>query len=530
MSKAKQTLVSISFFLLISLLLILISCNPADNNESSIDIMADASTYTGTYPVPALFSYSDAGVTFKVTVFPGQIIAFFNKSINEIEATRIITSNGGTILEKVPLVGYYFIQTQPAQATKFITALQKNDSVALVMPNIAGYPKSKTAIFDYCDTDHGRKVLETLSSCGGTFDECVNVLQRDENSSVTKDYTSSSKVIRGILNEANENKDGSTLINLSSNGGLDNYMDFSTSSASNKEIGKYGWYKFMEGVLMTIAALPEELRKNLVITIAAGNENMPIEDILATLRERNRIADILTKNVLIVSTSMLATPGANYALNDPDVVVMNNDSAINGTSLAAPCAMGMLQSVMAEKGISAREALTLVKQASSRNKDREMLWSDVFTLIKYTGNKTTITYGPVTQQVNGQICSQTLNFDILPTLYWKSGRGTLIIPTHYHRESSGCTMAGVTKDDKTYQMLLSGSDNHIHGIGTEHILSGGVEEGTGHNGFYLSASFSGKVNDDGNISGNLTLILQTMDYVVISQFKPKITALTLTKQ
>ncbi len=528
MKKAIHILDSISFFLLISFLIPIISCNPADENEPAIDIMADASSYTGTYPAPVSFSYSDKGVPLKVTAFPGQIIAFFNKSTTEIGATRIITSNGGTILEKVPMVGYYFIQTLPAQATKFLTALQKNDSVVFVMPNIAGYPKSKPAILDYCDADHGRKVMETLKSCGGSFDECVNVLQRNENSAITKEFTSSGKVIRGILYEANRNKDGSTLINLSSNGGLDNYMDFSKSSAENKEIGKGGWYKFMEGVLMTIAALPDDLRKNLVITIAAGNENMPIGDILETLRERQGIADILKKNVLIVSTGMLATPGANYALNDPDVVVMNNDSAIYGTSLAAPCAMGMLQSVMDEKGISASEALLLVKQASSRNQDREILWSDVFTLIKYKGTMTTVTYGPFVQQVQGQICSQTLNFDILPTLYWKSGRGTLIIPTHYHRESSACTMAGVTKDDKTFQMLLSGSDTHMHGIGTEHVLSGGVEEDTGYNGFYLSASFSGKVNDNGNITGNLTLNLQTMNYVVITQ--PKTTALTLTKQ
>ena len=133
----------------------------------------------------------------------------------------------------------------------------------------------------------------------------------------------------------------------------------------------------MTNVLMSVAALPDAYRANLVITIAAGNENCPINILMQTLRQRPRIADVLRDNVLIVSTEKIPGIHANYAYDDPDVVVLNNNSAYKGSSLAAPCALGYIQDAVARTGASAREVLQAVKNASWILPNREVTLENV---------------------------------------------------------------------------------------------------------------------------------------------------------
>jgi hypothetical protein len=510
MNTLQNVLSKVLFGLSALVLIMFFGCEPPEDEGqvSNIDIMENATEFTGTFPATSLVSYTLDGTTFKARSFSNQYVIFFKSTISDTVAKAVIESNGAIILEKVPSVGYYLVQIPPFQSSSFISSMGSNNDVDMISPNVAGFPKNSTAIIDNCNYDHGRNVVTALQNCGGSFDYCADATAID--SATQKVMSPMSKVIRNILYVANTNKSGPTLINLSINGGLSD-CNFNNLPADSQAMARDSWFIFMQGVLMTIAALPDELRSNLVVTIAAGNENMPIQSMLNTLRERARITEVLSENVLIVTTSRMVDPPANYAPDDLDVAVMNNQLSEDGSSFAAPCALGMLQTVMEEKKITAHQALALMKDASVNNLKREILWSDILPLQEYTTPATTVSFGPYYQQNGPYTCETMFYFDIEPTLYWLNDKGTLIIPTHYYRTASGgegCIMAGVTEDDKTYQIMLHGSNSAITGTGLENILSGGVNEETGLCGFYNAMVFNGILNSNGTISGQLQLLIE----------------------
>jgi hypothetical protein len=516
-------------------LLLVLSCerqHDENNTEvSNINILENATEFTGDFPDPVTLSYTYDGNTYKVKTFNAQFIIFFKTTIDETGAKKVIDAQQATILEKVPKIGYYLVELPPSQIQSFINNLDKNDSVDLVTPNTFGYLKSTTTILDLCGRDHGVAVQQTLESCGGSFDVCQDIAYVNPKSPDTV-WTPLNKVIRKLLDAVNANKSGPTLINLSANGGLSG-VDFSRLPADSQAIAMDSWFIFMQGVAMTIASLPEEIRKNVVVTVAAGNENMPLQGMLNTLRERMRMPEILQNNILIVSTARMLDPHANYALDDQDVVVMNNESADNGTSFAAPCALGMVQTVIEEKKVTAVEALALIKQASMNNPKREILWSDILPMSTYTTTSSTVDFGPYISQNGPYTCESMLYFNIQPTIYWKNDKGTLIVPTFFHREASGgagCIMTGITEDTKTYQILLYGSNSEIKGTGIENILSGGVQDETGFCGFYNAMVFKGITNSDGSITGELQMILQLPFEGTMVILDSKTTSLTFSKQ
>jgi len=140
---------------------------------------------------------------------------------------------------------------------------------------------------------------------------------------------------------------------------------------------------------VTIAQLPEAYRESLVVTIAAGNEHMPLEPELTAIRSDPTIAGVLRDNVVIATTEQTTVPSslgtspyptgnfANRAPGDPDVVIMNNEAAVLGTSLAAPAVLGSVESIIGDlKGITGAStalALKAIKMAMEINVQHELL-------------------------------------------------------------------------------------------------------------------------------------------------------------
>lgn len=217
-------------FLIIISLFMLSGCQGSKDDEGStaIDIMQGGTEFTGNFPEVSVSVFTSGNSSYKVKCNKNQYVVFFKAKANEAAAGRIIGSAGGTILEKVPLIGYYLAETSQFQMGQgFVATLAANDSVELIMPNATGHSMSSTSVIDYCSANHGAKVIQSLKDCGGSFDYCSNAMYVD---SVTQEvYAPMSKVIRNLLYNANANKSGATLINLSINGGLSdcNYADLS---------------------------------------------------------------------------------------------------------------------------------------------------------------------------------------------------------------------------------------------------------------------------------------------------------------
>jgi hypothetical protein len=434
------------------------------------------------------------------------MIAFFKINASISDASQLIAANGGNILAQIPTVGYYFIGIDSSQTGSFINAMQANVLVDGVIPNVLSFPKSGAAILDKCGYDHGQAVQATLQNCAGTLDECEDVTLGGGS-----DVAPLSKQIPAILKEAAKNNGGTTLINLSFNGGLDreDAYDYATLDTLSKIEARDCWFTFMYGILKTIAALPPQSRENLVITIAAGNENMPIGDVLDYLRTLSGIADVLKNNVLIVSTDNIPGIHANYSPRDQDVVVMNNSTAWQGTSLAAPCAMGYIQAIMSEEGVNAKQALMAMKMASNANPDREVLLGEALTIAASIKSGNIFAGGPFSligsitwNSGTDGICSVNLSFDMKSVaVSWDGTKGNLRIPAVVSVEltSGNCSPAENNgTDSKTMSGILSGSNTNITGSAQANFILGTSPP------LSLTLMFTGSKNSSGDIVGTFS--------------------------
>ncbi len=367
---------------LLSVLFFAAGCKK-ENVTDDFDLMEGAVEYTGTYPDPAEVTYTDNGTLITLDAIPGQWLAFFKQNIGDAEAEQVIAASGGTVLGKIPAIGYYHVEVAVNAANQFVSSMKGSGKVFAVKPNIISYPKAGAVIFDACSDVHGQAVRSSLQNCAGTFEKCVNM----PTTSLLGVPTSMS--VQAITAEVNANNGSTTLINMSYNAGLvDEDWDLVSNVKGVK--AREDWIANMFLLLNDIALIPAAKRQSLVITIAAGNENMPLADLMQMLRGMKAdngipLAQILQQHMLIVTTDSLLVSGikANYAdLTDPDVVIINQPSSSQGSSLAAPCAMGYIQAVMQQKNLSASQALQAIKAASWLTPNREVKMGNVLSMAR----------------------------------------------------------------------------------------------------------------------------------------------------
>lgn len=355
----------------------------ADGSISGSGLLAGAVFYDGPMPSIGLVTYMDGTQQVTDSAYVGQVIVFFNTPISEEDATEIITSQNGSILGKVPNAGYYFIEVSIGSEGSFINAMQLNTSVYLVCPHIPTQLSSiRVTALDGCDNNqnagaaaHGQRVSSILKSCGSTntTNDCLNITDADANVIANTMYENIYKTMYKANNTT------TTLINLSNNFG----NGYQGHNASDQLLDKLGWKRDIRQKIASIMLMPEHYRKNLIITISAGNGLMPLSDLLKDIRDKDpRTVDILKNNILIVGAKGVdgaynCSSFSNYLSNpisdatEADVVYMStcaaSDGGDAGTSFSAPQLMCLIQKIMNETGLKASEALHVVKMAAFNN-------------------------------------------------------------------------------------------------------------------------------------------------------------------
>lgn len=395
-------------------------------------LLKDAINYTGTYPTPREVSYTyPDGQTETINAYPGQVQVFFNKSIGEAQAQVAIQANEGKVLGQIPSLGYYLVGVAVGSEGDFIALISKGEGVDLVLPNMPAMAKQGEVYLDttwltdnksvplnvkpgiifldyFIEQIHGEKVIQSADKEGGSAGSAVHIgIKHDTEEIAATTETSHDKVYAAIIAAAAGNNiynpGQPTLINLSSSGGGDKDYTTLLSPAEQKE-AKDSWKEFTKVVLEAIVALPLSLRENLVLTQCAGNENMPIGDLLAELRSDPKLKDVMENNYLCVSSTL---GNFNYDSGDPAMAIMNNASASWGTSLAAPAAMAIVQQIIKQTELSATQALKAVKLALKENPKHELVFKEAMDkakLIKQQSAKET----PVqTEQENKGETSKT---------------------------------------------------------------------------------------------------------------------------
>lgn len=368
-------------FVLITAVITITGCKKdSDNPPITTDLLKGAVEYTGAYPAPATITYNDAGTVASVEAYPGQALVFFQSGVSESDAEQLITSNGGTVLAKIPVIGYYFVSVNGSQFSSFLTSMNGSSQMAMAFPHVTGTLSAGVTILDGCDIQHGVNVEANLEYCGGIMEKCVNIIGTDE-------YTLWNKIVQGIATKANTVTDGAVLINISASG-FNRYSPTdprkwnALTLSEQLEVSKR-WLTFMKG-LYAIANFPENMRKNVVITVASGNGDMPITGLMNQLKQNAKMADILDKNVIVVSNTSSSIGKGNYSDTDPDVVVVDTSStpdAYGGTSYSAPCALGLVQRLVNEKGLTPASALQIIKTVSALDPKRVVRWEKILELL-----------------------------------------------------------------------------------------------------------------------------------------------------
>jgi hypothetical protein len=319
------------------------------------DPAAGATPFAGTHaaPGPVALPAADGGGT--VEAYPGEAVAFFDPSTPSADAAAAVAGAGGSVLAKVPALGFYLCGTSVGGEAAFLTSVRAAAGVRRALLHVApARGGASTIVIDDCDGSHGEDVIASYRDGGGLGPVCVD----DGGSRPSVDQT-----IDVIAEQAGKHAGQPLLVNLSSYGP-----------------GDEGWKTYLETILAAVAELPASWREGLVIAVCLGNEDRDVSARLAELRQEPAFADLLDRNFLLVGATEAAYDGANRAPGDPDVAEMEDASAPDGsigTSFATPRALALLQRVMAARNVGPRLALMAAKLAVSRNVDHVLSEAEV---------------------------------------------------------------------------------------------------------------------------------------------------------
>ncbi|MBM4432575.1 MAG: hypothetical protein FJ025_01060 [Chloroflexi bacterium] len=364
-------------------------------------ILEGALNYTGPYPAPADVSYRDTdGQIATVTAYPGQVQVFFDSATSLSEAEASIQANGGTIIGKIPLTGYYLVQVSEGTEDDFITAIQQDSRVKISLPNLAlaleqdgvlinedfitksiPVPLNITGPVAIDSGTHAQDVLQSAQANGAPINHVVgltNILDDRGNFSADKIAFTLTAIVQGnsIFNPGKL-----AYVNMSNGAGAQlngNWVDYTTLSTPQQQTQAINnWKNAILTKVQGVNMLPDELKSQLAISQSAGNCNMPIAQPLQEIRnEHPELVPILRDNFTIYATTLAGTPDAsyptgkfsNYAPGDKDVVTINNPQAVDGTSLAAPAGLAYTMQAASEAGgLTAAQANMAIKLAAYTN-------------------------------------------------------------------------------------------------------------------------------------------------------------------
>lgn len=367
-----------------------VATEPADG---ATDIRTGAVAFSGSYPAPAEMTYNSGTGPSTVTAYTGQVAVIFRKGTTESASTAFLRSNGAVVLGQIPVAGDYLVAVHPGTESAFITAVRGDPRVKHAAPNIVTaygsmhappfvslrtMSRSATAapsivVIDDCDGPHGAKVKATVMAAGATA-SCLSDGQ------VKPSFWNTKFQVLQAVSAATA--DG-VIVNISSYGSSVNGQDVTRLSAQVQARERDQWGAFLVEILEKLSTFDEAQRARVVVTLAAGNNNLRAKEILDEIRSELRdhpdfgiIVRILKENVLIVGASESVMELSADAFGDPDFAYMRVAAAPTGevgTSFAAPIAAALIHKIAQSTGLRPRDALLVAKKAVAANKNWQLL-------------------------------------------------------------------------------------------------------------------------------------------------------------
>lgn len=335
-------------------------------------LLVGMAQYDGPFPARAPVTYLEGSSAVTIQAYPGQLIVYFAAGTAEADAEAAIAQSGGSVLAKTPLLGHYLVGTSAGAEGSVIANLRAHPIVALALPHAATLYMSGATIIDGCGGPHGEDVEATYLAAGGQLKNC-----RDDDDGTGQPALQ--LTLEELYKEIDTRGAAPAVFNLSTSGGLNGTDYTALASDVAKKEARDNWKAVMRIFLAGLAALPEARRENVVITLAAGNGNMPLAALLAEIRADAKMAKILSDHVLLVSASDSVYRNGNDAPGDPDVALMADAQAPDGsvgTSFAAPKAAAIIEKLVRQKELSPKEAILAAKMAVATNANRVLVESE----------------------------------------------------------------------------------------------------------------------------------------------------------
>lgn len=339
------------------------ACGGGGGGNSDGDLLWTTWIWTGsgaaTDPTPDLVSYNDGTQDITLMAAPGRVAIAFTAETTLAVASAAITSGGGELLDCIPEFHYLLAGVPPGTESAFISSIAANPTVNATSPDAAAADKLKLVAVEKCGTTHATRVSALLNcaSGGSTTATCLDKTRpfawKTLGALATTLFTNDSVVVN--LSLGSPIPTGAT---------SDRYIDWTSEEQQTYVATEYSIVSYVLRGLQIAQSLG--FGKNTVLVFAAGNEQAPMDDVLARLRAE--FGSTFANHVIFVGTPAAVYSQSNYVVgpvSDPNFIL--TDSAtdaqpVPGTSLSAPRVAGLIGKMVGEQGLTAVAALSSVKQ------------------------------------------------------------------------------------------------------------------------------------------------------------------------
>ena len=402
----------LKMFFIVTILGLLFSCRDKINDiEKQNDDNISKET---------IIAFQEDGETYSIHAFEGKVVVYFKDEVDFSTAQKTISNLGGTIIEQIPSIGYYYVEVGAGNETSFISKIKDKNVEYAALSLVCELYEIQTNIFDYFELrnyevgTHGDKVKSVYDKCVGESlkSKAVNVGLNWGNDESTL-RLNQEEVLYQISESRKYTKDD-MLCNISLGPKPKSKLSWGSMTEKQQDDYVMSIQLFIKKLVVHLEQEGNGKSPNIVVTLAAGNIGMPnyYESVINPMITRrppvanngdvtdcklNDIQrEILMKNILIVTSTESST---NKSGTYGDVAKVNIDGLkykekqLKGSSFAAPKALCMIRQVMREKNISAVEALAKVKQSIAVNNG--VLLDDVKKILNLSIEK------PVETETNG---------------------------------------------------------------------------------------------------------------------------------
>jgi hypothetical protein len=360
---------------------------------SQLGVLKESVNFTGPYPAAGTVQYTNtSGTPTTIQGYPGQVVLYFNVSgtggttpsaISQREAN--IARNNGTVIEKIPLIGFYLVKVTAGQENTFIQAMLSGGyGVDVAVPNGASVRGASTPVFIGETTlgkyvplnvgggivilddfnlfegeNHGNDVYQTAINKGGVVSAKVQ-LPVSPDGSVPNDKIIAS--VAAIQQGAAIFSPGQNVTtNLSFNaGGEDGYASL--------------WYSdnwkilasAMDATLKSVRdQLPESQKNRFMLVQEIGNSGQDISSAYKTIYDAETNAGLLGNHLFVGgSDGSYATQVNDPAYHEkaawyPGCIAPGKC----GSSFASPAVAAFIDQVARQANIPLDQARTAVLQA-----------------------------------------------------------------------------------------------------------------------------------------------------------------------